>query len=209
MEKKAKSLLIIEKLKTEYPNASTVLEYGSIFELVLAVLLSAQSTDIQVNKVTKKLFRKYKTPDDFAAVDLEELEEMIKEVGLYRNKARNIKKLSIMLVENFDRQVPEDFNSLMCLPGIGRKSANVILAVGFNKPGLGVDTHVHRVANRIGLVKEERPEKTEIRLKSLLPEEIWGVAHHVLIYHGRSVCKARKPECDKCIIEDLCKKIIL
>ena len=131
---------------------------------------------------------------------------MIKGVGIYRNKARNIKKLAEMLIEDFDGEVPADFDSLLRLPGIGRKSANVILAVGFKKPGLGVDTHVQRVANRIGLANERQPAKTEIELKKILPMEMWGKAHQLLIYHGRNVCKARRPECDKCIIEDLCQK---
>jgi len=209
VKKREKSLMILEALQSQYPDAGTMLDYGSIFELVLAVLLSAQSTDKQVNRVTRELFKRYNTPGDFARIDLSELKEMIRGVGLYRNKAENIKKLSIMLMEEFNGQIPQDFDSLMRLPGIGRKSANVILSVGFNKPGLGVDTHVHRVANRLGLVTENRPEKTEFKLKRLLPEEKWGQAHYLLIYHGRSVCRARKPECNKCVVEELCKKIII
>lgn len=199
-------LNILMMLQDEYPDAGTMLRYNSEFELVLAVLLSAQSTDEQVNRVTGKLFEKYKEPADFVQIDLSELEELIKGVGLYRSKAKNIKKMSSMILDKFGGKVPRDFSSLLQLPGIGRKSANVILAVAFNQPGLGVDRHVHRVANRMGLVCEKKPVKTEMELKKLIPEEMWGKAHHLFIFHGRKICKARKPDCSKCAVRNLCRQ---
>ncbi len=143
-----------------------------------------------------------------AAASGSELEKLVYGVGLYRTKARNIKKLAQVLLEDYRGQVPDEFEELMKLPGVGRKSANVIMAVGFNKPGLGVDTHVHRVVNRIGFVAAKNPEKTELGLKELLPMELWSESHHLFITHGRKVCSARNPKCVECIISDLCAKII-
>lgn len=197
---------VLDILENQYPDAGTMLNFDSKFELLLAVVLSAQTTDEQVNKVTKELFREYNTPDDFAHLDPLYLEERIRGVGLYRNKARSIISLSQIIRDNYNGEVPGDFNELLKLPGVGRKTANVVLAVGFNQPGLGVDTHVHRVANRIGLVQTKNPEKTEKTLKQVIPLNRWNKAHHLLIFHGRRVCKARKPECDNCEIKELCEK---
>ncbi len=202
------ALKILSKLKEKYPDAKTSLKYNSLFELTVAVVLSAQSTDNQVNTVTEKLFQDYNAPEKIAAMDTAELEKLIYGVGLYRTKARNIKKLAQYLIENFRGSIPDEFAELLKLPGVGRKSANVILAVGFNKPGLGVDTHVHRVVNRIGLVSAKNPEKTEQALKELIPEELWGEAHHIFIAHGRQICTARKPDCQECIINEECRKIL-
>lgn len=138
----------------------------------------------------------------------DKLEKLVYGVGLYRNKARNIKKMAQVLIEEYQGIVPDEFDQLMKLPGIGRKSANVIMAVGFKKPGLGVDTHVHRVINRIGLTAAKQPEKTEMALKQLIPEELWGEAHHLFITLGREICSARNPQCQKCMIADICSKII-
>lgn len=204
-----RSLKIIELLQQAYPDAGPMLNYNSTFELLVAVVLSAQSTDEQVNRVTADLFVDANTPADFAAMDIGELEERIKGVGIYKNKAKNIRQLSTILLEKYGGKVPEDFAQLLELPGIGRKSANVIMAVGFNRPGLGVDTHVQRVVNRIGLVEEKHPEKTEKALKAILPEEIWSISHHLFIFHGRKVCKARRPACQDCCIEPYCQKVIL
>lgn len=204
--KKSTAAVILDRLDKEYPDADTMLTFHSVFELLIAVVLSAQSTDEQVNRVTAKLFAAYNQPQDFAAMDIETLEQYIKGVGLYRNKAKNIKELALILIDKYAGQVPAEFEELMKLPGVGRKTANVILAVGFKKPGLGVDTHVQRVANRLGLVNEKNPEKTEAALKKIIPENRWGQAHHLLIFHGRRVCKARKPLCAECVLEDLCQK---
>ena len=199
---------IIKLLQEAYPDAGPMLKFSSRFELLVAVVLSAQSTDEQVNRVTAQLFKVFKTPADFATMDINELEAHIKGVGLYKNKAKNIKNLSIILLEKYAGEVPGDFDSLIDLPGVGRKSANVVLSVAFNLPGLGVDTHVQRVSNRIGIVSEKTPDKTEIALKAVIPRELWSQSHHLLIFHGRQVCKARKPDCQHCCIEADCQKEI-
>ncbi|MGI6413819.1 MAG: endonuclease III [Syntrophomonadaceae bacterium] len=199
-----KAVEILNLLREQYPDAGTRLKFASQFELLIAVVLSAQSTDNQVNQVTRTLFSKYNRPEDLADLDIELLEELIKGVGLYKNKARFIKALSQELVNRYNSKVPSDIGQLIKLPGVGRKTANVVLAVGFNKPGLGVDTHVNRVVNRLGLVKEKRADKIEVRLKNLLPEKLWSEAHHLFIAHGRQVCKARKPKCDSCVLTHYC-----
>ncbi len=203
-----RSIKIIKKLQQAYPQAGPMLKFSSRFELLVAVVLSAQSTDEQVNRVTAELFRQANTPEAFACMEQNELEERIKGVGLYKNKARSIKKLSLMLLEKYDGAVPGEYEALLQLPGVGTKSANVVLAVGFDKPGLGVDTHVHRVTNRLGIVREKIPEKTEKALKALLPEKLWSISHHLFIFHGRQVCKARRPDCEHCCVADLCAKIL-
>lgn len=194
----------MDKLIDEYPNAGTMLRFNNNFELLVAVILSAQSTDKQVNQVTVELFNKYNSPQDFANLNQSELEEMIKGVGLYRNKARNIKAMTEKIINEYNGQVPENFDDLLKLPGVGRKTANVMLSVGFNQAGLGVDTHVHRVANRLGLVATKNPARTESQLKALIPIELWSKAHHLFIWHGRKICKARNPECSKCILNSQC-----
>lgn len=201
-------LTILRLLTKEYPMAGTRLEFKSLFELLVAVILSAQSTDEQVNRVTRNLFIKYSKPEDLAKASLAEIEDNIKAVGLYRNKARSLKEMAIMLMDKYNGKVPEYFEELLKLPGVGRKTANVVLTVGFGKPGLGVDTHVHRISRRLGLVKSKTPEQTEQQLKSLIPEDRWSQAHHLLISHGRAVCHARRPNCNSCILEQLCNKII-
>lgn len=206
MRKKERNLVILDKLKAEYPNAATMLKFSSLFELLIAVVLSAQSTDEQVNRVTAQLFKQCNTPEQLADIDLHHLEELIKGVGLYRMKAANIKKLSAMIRDDYHGEVPADFNELLKLPGVGRKTANVMVSVGFKKPGLGVDTHVHRVANRLGLVQSKTADQTEKGLKQLIPMEDWSEAHHLLIFHGRRICHSRKPKCESCILKDLCQK---
>ncbi len=195
---------ILKLLMAEYPDAQTMLVFNSRFELLVAVILSAQSTDVQVNRVTAELFKKYKNPEDMAAISLSELEHLIKGVGLYKSKAKNTKAMAEILINQHNGQVPAEFDQLMQLPGVGRKTANVILAVGFNQPGLGVDTHVHRVANRLGLVDTKNAHKTEKELKELIPQELWSQSHHLFIWHGRRVCKARNPMCEQCVVKELC-----
>jgi len=199
---------ILDLLAAEYPEAETMLVFDSRFELLVAVILSAQSTDEQVNRATAELFKKYNTPVGLAHASLSELETMIKGVGIYKNKAKNIKAMAGMLLDSYDGEVPGEFDELLKLPGVGRKTANVMLAVGFNKPGLGVDTHIHRVSNRLGLVNTKNTDSTEKELKALIPRELWGESHHLFIWHGRRVCKARKPLCQECVLEELCQKNI-
>ncbi|PKM76334.1 MAG: endonuclease III [Firmicutes bacterium HGW-Firmicutes-15] len=209
MNKKKKwALDIIQRLQAEYPDAGTMLKYSSQFELLVAVVLSAQSTDAQVNRVTSKMFEKYCTPEDFAQMDIVEMEELVHGVGLYKGKAKNLKNLSEILLKKFDGKVPSDFNALMELPGVGRKTANVIMSVAFNQPGLGVDTHVQRVANRLGLVTTKNPDQTENQLKAIIPVDLWSKAHHQFIFHGRKTCMARKPNCSQCVLGNLCKKVL-
>lgn len=204
MDLPERTIKIMRTLESEYPNAGTMLNFSSIFELVVAVVLSAQSTDEQVNRVTAELFKKYNTPHDFAEIDLALLENLIKGVGLYKNKAANIKKLAKTIRDKYNGMVPPDFERLLELPGVGRKTANVIMSVGFEQPGLGVDTHVMRVTNRLGLVNSIKSTEVEFALKKLIPVDFWSKAHHLLIFHGRKVCKARKPQCPVCVINDHC-----
>ena len=204
--KKKRAAQILDLLQQEFPDAGTMLEFGDTFQLLVAVIMSAQSTDAQVNRVTAQLFSRYESPRDFAGADREELEEAIRGVGLYRTKAGNIQKMAHILLEQYQGQVPGDFDELIKLPGIGRKTANVRMSVGFGQPGLGVDTHVHRVSNRLGLVEQKTPDKTELALKAIIPRGRWSQAHHLLIFHGRKTCTARKPQCSACVLNPLCDK---
>lgn len=208
MEQKERAAMIISLLEQSYPKAGTMLDFSNEFECLVAVILSAQSTDQQVNKVTAQLFRNYNKPEHFVQMERQALEKHIKGVGLYKNKARHIQAMSQILLDEYDGRVPDDFNELLRLPGVGRKTANVMMSVAFNKPGLGVDTHVQRVANRTGLVASKRPDHTEQALKRMIPSTQWSQAHHLFIFHGRQVCKARKPDCDACVIKAVCARII-
>ncbi len=192
---------ILDLLEIEYPEAECALDHKNIFELLIAVTLSAQTTDKSVNVVTKDLFKKFPTPLLLSKADVSEVESTIKRIGLYKNKSKNIK---ISLVENFNSQVPNDYDSLVSLPGVGRKTANVVLSVGFGVPRIAVDTHVFRVANRIGIVKEDNVLKTELSLMKKIPEERWSRSHHSFIFHGRNCCYARNPSCANCTIESYC-----
>ncbi|NUU99877.1 endonuclease III [Marinitoga sp. 1154] len=195
---------ILEILEKTYPNSTTALKYKNTFELLIAVMLSAQTTDNQVNKVTPTLFSKFKTPEDFAKLKPEELEKYIKGVGLYKTKSKNIINTCKMLLEKYNGKIPETREELIKLPGVGRKTANVMLSVAFGKDAIAVDTHVFRVANRIGLANGKNVKKTEEDLMKNIPQELWGKAHHWLIYHGRNICKARNPECEICSIKTFC-----
>jgi len=199
---------IFRLLNSQYPHAETMLHYNSLFELLVAVILSAQSTDEQVNRVTVDLFKILRLPHDFAECDQETLESLIRGVGLYRSKAKNLKAMSKIIRDKYHNEVPDNWDDLIELPGVGRKTANVMLTVGFGLPGLGVDTHVHRVGNRLGLVNSNTARKTEKQLKELFPDNLWGKLHHLLIYHGRNYCRSRKMRCDICFLEALCEKNI-
>lgn len=204
-KKKVKECL--EVIGKMFPDAHCELVHSNPFELVIAVVLSAQCTDALVNKVTKHLFQKYKTPDDYLSVPLEELEQDIRSIGLYRNKAKNIQKLCKMLIEKFDRKVPETREELMSLPGVGRKTANVVLSVAFGKPAIAVDTHVERVSKRLGICRwKDSVLEVEKTLMEKVPEDEWGITHHRLIFFGRYHCKAQSPKCHECPLLYLCRE---
>lgn len=167
-------------------------------------MLSARSTDEQVNTITAELFRHFKQPADFAGLEPVQLEPWIQSCGLYKAKAKSIVETSKLLISRHHGEVPDDFEALLELPGVGRKTANVVLAVGFGKPGLGVDTHVQRVSYRLGLSDSEAPDKTEMQLKASIEPKRWGRAHHLLIWHGRETCKSQKPRCAECVLKKHC-----
>lgn len=198
----SKSLEILEEM---HPEAACALEHRDPFELIVAVVLSAQTTDVSVNKVTPELFRRFPDAASLAKADPDEVMEIIRTIGLYRNKSRNIVRLADKLVSDYDGQVPDDFNTLVSLPGVGRKTANVVLAEGFGVPRIAVDTHVFRVSNRIGLTDEKDVDATEESLMKRIPEDCWIKAHHLLIFHGRKVCSARKPACSECGLNEICR----
>ncbi len=189
-----------------FPDAGCELNFRNVYELTVAVILSAQTTDPSVNKVTPRLFELYPDPKSLALADQSSLENIIKSIGLFRTKAMHLRELAQVLVDKYDGKIPNDFDTLKSLPGIGRKSANVILSVGFNLPGLAVDTHVLRVSIRYGVVElDSDPTKTEMVLKAALPENEWGNAHHALLFFGRYHCTARAPKCDQCLLKDECR----
>ncbi|MFZ5943264.1 MAG: endonuclease III [Bacillota bacterium] len=199
-----KEKAILTELKKNYPRVGTALRFNNPFELLIATILSAQSTDKQVNKVTAQLFKKYPAPYSFARLSSEQLSEEIKSIGLYKNKSKNIVAACQILIEKYEGSVPQTREELMQLPGVGRKTANVVLSNAFGIPAIAVDTHVFRVANRLGLADSKDPLETEKQLMVTIPEKDWADAHHWLIWHGRLVCKARKPECSKCKLGLLC-----
>ena len=199
--KKQQMLAILENL---YKNTTTALNYNSAFELLIAVILSAQCTDNRVNVITSRLFPQYNTAEKMLRLSLDELEELIRDCGLYHSKAKNILGACRILAERHGGQVPAVMEELLELPGVGRKTANVVLSQLFNKPAIAVDTHVFRVANRLGLSKGETPRQVEEGLMKTIPKGKWSDAHHWLIWHGRKVCKARKPDCVSCALVQLC-----
>lgn len=204
--KKEEVIKIIEILKNAYPDATCSLDFKTPFELGIAVMLSAQCTDERVNKTTPYLFEKYKKPEDYINASLEEIEKIIRPCGFYKNKAKNVLGYAKMIVEKYNGKMPETMEELVKLPGIGRKSANVIMLEAFNNPeGIAVDTHAKRIANRIGLSKEKDPLKIEQDLIKLIPKEYFKDVNHLLVWHGRNICNARKPECDKCPIRNYCQ----
>lgn len=195
---------LLEKLKQTYPDACCELEYGNDFELLISVILSAQCTDKRVNIVTRKLFAVANTPQAFCDMPLETLEEYIKSCGLYKNKAANIKKCCEELVNNFGGKVPSTMNELLSLAGVGRKTANVMLSVAFGQPAIAVDTHVFRVANRLGLTRGKTPDEVEKDLCASFDPSDYRDVHFLLIRHGRDCCHARTPDCEGCAVKEYC-----
>lgn len=204
--KKAQIAELIEEMRKLYPEAECALVHEDRFQLLIAVVLSAQTTDKSVNQVTPALFGRYPDAAALASAQAEDLEEILKRIGMYRTKAKNIIALSKMLMEKHGGQVPGDYDLLTELPGVGRKTANVVLSVGFGEPRIAVDTHVFRLANRIGITAEKNVLDTELSLMKAIPREYWIMMHHALIWHGRQVCSARNPKCSECAIESLCRK---
>ena len=196
---------IFTRLRAENPHPTTELQYGNPFQLLIAVILSAQATDAGVNKATRALFRKVKTPRAMLRLGEAGLKEYIKTIGLFNTKAKNIIKTCAILEEQYDGQVPEERAALEALPGVGRKTANVVLNTAFGHPTIAVDTHIFRVSNRTGIAPGKNVNEVEQRLLRLVPEEFKQDAHHWLILHGRYTCVARKPRCESCIISDLCE----
>ncbi len=198
--------IILDKLEENYPDAECALVHQNVYQLIVAVALSAQTTDKSVNLITPALFEKYATAEDLASADIGDVEECIRRIGMYKTKAKNIVGMAKELVEKHGGMVPEDYDALVALPGVGRKTANVVLSVGFGHQRIAVDTHVFRVANRIGLVEEKDVLKTELSLMDRIPEERWSKTHHSLIFHGRQCCDARKPRCEECSIKEYCEE---
>ena len=197
---------IIEELKKMYPDAKCSLDFSTPFEMGIAVMLSAQCTDERVNKITPILFEKYKKPEDYVKASLKEIEEIIKPCGFYKNKAKNLKGYAKDIVEKYNGKMPETMEELIKLPGIGRKSANVIMLEAFNNlQGIAVDTHAKRIANRMGLSKEKEPSKIEQDLIKEVPKKYFKDVNHLLVWHGRQTCNARKPKCEECRVNKYCE----
>lgn len=205
MDKKSKVLKIISLLKQNYPEAGIALDFKTPFQLLIATILAAQCTDERVNSVTKSLFKKYSSPQDFLTVPVNELEQDIFSTGFYRQKAKSIRNCCQELLNNYNGEIPGNFEKLTTLPGVGRKTASVIMGNAFGVPAIAVDTHVKRISNLLGLVNEDNPDKIESELKKIIPEKEWTLFSHLLATHGRNLCKARKPECGKCFLSDLCE----
>lgn len=198
-------LKIVSIFNVLYPDAECSLDYKDPLQLLISTQLSAQCTDARVNIVTKTLFQKYRNVKDFAQADLQRLEEDIKSTGFYHNKAKNIKNCCIMLIDKYDGKVPNTLEELLILPGVGRKTANLVLGDIFGVPGVVVDTHAKRLSNRIGLSKHTDPEKIEYDLMKIVPQKDWLRFCHQLVYHGRAICEARKPKCSICGIKEYCE----
>ena len=195
---------IVERLKAEHPDARIALRFRTDVELLVSVILSAQTTDVNVNRVTVRLFEKYRRPEDYLAVPPEELERDIYATGFYRQKAKALRGTMRLLIEEFDGQVPRRLDELLRLPGVARKTANVVAAELGEPQGIVVDTHVRRLSQRLGLTRHDDPAKIERDLVRLVPRPGWGLFPHLLIWHGRRVCDARRPRCEDCVVNDLC-----
>lgn len=204
-----KAVKIIKKLKEMYPEATCSLDFKSPFQMLVAVCLSAQCTDERVNKTTPAIFEKYPTVNDFDNMDIKVLEELIHPCGFYKNKAKNLKSASRMIVEKFNGEVPNNMEDLTSIPGVGRKSANVIMLEAFHNPqGIAVDTHAKRISNRLGFSNESDPLKIEQDLLKVIPKEYYYDVNHLLVWHGRKTCTARNPKCEECALKDLCKEYL-
>jgi endonuclease-3 len=199
-----KAFKLIELLDKSIKNPKTSLKYRNQFTLLTSVVLSAQCTDVNVNNVTKSIYKKYYTPKHFADLGINKIRKLIKSIGLFNNKAKNLYNLSQILLEKYKSKVPNKFEELILLPGVGRKTANVVLNAVFNKPTIAVDTHVFRVGNRTGLSNGKNPEQVENQLLKVLPNKHIKKAHHLILLHGRYTCKARNPLCKKCVINKIC-----
>jgi endonuclease-3 len=197
---------ILDKLVKQHPDAQCELYHNSPFQLLVATVMSAQTTDKGVNKITVKLFEEYPDLDSFLALELEEIQEKIRKIGLYNNKSKSIYNLCRILKSDFDGKVPKGEKELMLLPGVGRKTASVVRSVAFGIPALAVDTHVFRVTRRIGLTDERTPDKVSDALMELIPKDRWILSHHLFIFHGRRICKAKNPLCGECMIFKECMK---
>lgn len=207
MLNKAQIRFCLDTMGEMFPDAHCELNHSNPFELVIAVALSAQCTDVLVNKVTKDLFQKYKTPEDYISVPIEELENDIRSIGLFRNKAKNIQKLSRMLIDEYGKVVPRDRDELVKLPGVGRKTANVVVSVAYDVPAIAVDTHVERVSKRLGICRwKDNVLEVEKTLMAKIPMDEWAVTHHRLIFFGRYHCKAQSPQCETCPLLELCRE---
>ena len=204
MTKKEKAVLVCERLKEKYPEAVCSLVYDKPYELLIATRLSAQCTDARVNIVTKDLFAKYPTLQSFADASLPELEEIVKPCGFYRNKAKSIKEMAAMIISEFDGEVPDTMEKLTALPGVGRKTANLILGDVYGKPAIVTDTHCIRITGRIGLTKNAEPHKVETDLRKIVPPSEGSDLCHRLVFFGREICRARKPVCSECCLSDIC-----
>ena len=206
--RKDKVIKILNGLREEYPDAECALNHKNNYELIVAVALSAQTTDKSVNEATPALFKKYPTPEKLSKAKPSDVEPLIRRIGMYKTKSKNIVGLAKELMARYGGEVPDTYEELVELPGVGRKTANVVLSVGFGQQRIAVDTHVFRVSNRIGLVHEKDVLKTEESLMKAIPNDRWSESHHSLIFHGRNCCHARKPNCEECVIKKLCEKNI-
>lgn len=205
--KKEEVIKLVETLKDTYKDAKCSLDFTTPFELLVAVILSAQCTDERVNKTTPTIFAKCATPKQFADIDIKELEELLHPCGFYKNKAKNIKATAKIIHEKYNDEVPQTMEELMKLPGVGRKTANVVMLEAFDNPqGIAVDTHCKRIANKIGLSKESEPEKIEMDLLKIIPKEYYKDVNHIFIWHGRNTCIARNPKCEQCSVKKYCKE---
>ena len=203
---KKDAIKVVEILKNTYPDAKCSLDFKTPFEMLVAVCLSAQCTDDRVNKTTPAIFARFDTPEEFANADIKELEALVHPCGFYKNKAKNLKAAGQKIVADFNGKVPNTMEELMAIPGVGRKSANVIMLEAFNMPqGIAVDTHCKRIANRLGLSNEREPSKIEQDLLKILPSEYYKDVNHIFIWHGRNTCTSQNPKCSTCPVRDYCK----
>jgi endonuclease III len=204
VEQKKRAASVLALLRKAYPDAGCELTFSNPLELAVAAILSAQCTDKRVNMVTPGLFKKYKTAADFAKTPQAVLEQEIRSTGFFRNKAKNIRGLCAALDKDFEGKIPDDLDTLITLPGIGRKTANLLIATAYGKPGIIVDTHFRRLSQRLGFTKNDDPDKIEFDLKAIVPEKNWTDWSHCMVFHGRRCCFARKPNCSGCPVKDLC-----